>query len=163
MSTKIITKNDLKNILEEIVHLDGTDMSQQDLADFIDSLGVKGIQAVDYVVEQGTMTVASQTWTYRKWNSGVAEAWARLALENQSITATNGYLNLRYEIPNIFSQVPMAWTTAGGQGHARSFAGYASVYDDSGTFKLDSYILNFDTSAVSGAVWEYVYLKGVWK
>lgn len=29
--------------------------------------------AIDYVVEQGT----SGIWTYRKWNSGIAECWAK--------------------------------------------------------------------------------------
>lgn len=28
---------------------------------------------VDYIVEQGTSSI----WTYRKWNSGIAECWGR--------------------------------------------------------------------------------------
>ena len=49
MSSETITRNDLTNILNEV--LPST--------------------AVDYIVEQGTDGI----WTYRKWNSGVAECW----------------------------------------------------------------------------------------
>lgn len=51
MSTSnTVTKNDLKAILEELPLIQ---------------------QATDFIVEQGT----SGIWTYRKWNSGIAECW----------------------------------------------------------------------------------------
>ena len=72
MSTSnTLTKTDLTNILNEIVAIDGTDMTSQEIEDFVDSLNVTGINAVDYIVEQGT----DSGWTYRKWNSGYAECW----------------------------------------------------------------------------------------
>ena len=43
--------------------------------------------AVDYIVEQGT----SGNWTYRKWNSGIAEFW--------------GYV--------VIPSVPSAWSSSG--------------------------------------------------
>lgn len=50
MSTsKVVTRADLKAVLDEVLPS----------------------VAVDYVVEQGT----SGIWTYRKWNSGIAECW----------------------------------------------------------------------------------------
>lgn len=49
MSSEAITRNDLTAILNEVLPS----------------------VAVDYVVEQGT----SGIWTYRKWNSGIAECW----------------------------------------------------------------------------------------
>lgn len=49
MSSETITRNDLKAVLDEV--LPNT--------------------SVDYIVEQGT----SGIWTYRKWNSGIAECW----------------------------------------------------------------------------------------
>lgn len=49
MSSETITRTDLTNILNEV--LPST--------------------SVDYIVEQGT----SGNWTYRKWNSGLAELW----------------------------------------------------------------------------------------
>lgn len=48
-NSETITRTDLTNILNEV--LPNT--------------------SVDYIVEQGT----SGDWTYRKWNSGVAECW----------------------------------------------------------------------------------------
>lgn len=43
--------------------------------------------AADYVVEHGT----SGIWTYRKWNSGIAECWGRTAAATYSHTSTSGY------------------------------------------------------------------------
>lgn len=42
----------------------------------------------DYVVEQGT----SGIWTYRKWNSGIAECWGTSEVSNLAITTTWGSL-----------------------------------------------------------------------
>lgn len=42
---------------------------------------------VDYIVEQGT----SGIWTYRKWNSGIAECWGT---HSWTITAWNGWGNI---------------------------------------------------------------------
>lgn len=44
-------------------------------------------EAADYVVEHGT----SGIWTYRKWNSGIAECWGRTAAATYSHTSTSGY------------------------------------------------------------------------
>lgn len=37
----------------------------------LQSLSIGGNTVADFIVEQGT----SGTWTYRKWNSGIAECW----------------------------------------------------------------------------------------
>jgi len=42
----------------------------------------------DYVIEQGT----SGIWTYRKWNSGIAECWGTSEVSNLAITTTWGSL-----------------------------------------------------------------------
>ena len=74
MSTSnTLTKTDLANILNEIVAIDGTDMTSQEIEDFVDSLDTTAIHAVDYVVEEGTSTDGRGRW--RKWNSGRAEFW----------------------------------------------------------------------------------------
>lgn len=69
--SQAITKNDLINVLEEVVNLDGTDLSQEEINNFVEDLYVTGIQAADYVIEQGQEGI----WTYRKWNSGISECW----------------------------------------------------------------------------------------
>lgn len=38
----------------------------------------------DYIVEQGT----SGIWTYRKWNSGIAECWGAYQFASASFSAT---------------------------------------------------------------------------
>lgn len=37
----------------------------------VKTLNINGSDVADFVVEQGT----SGIWTYRKWNSGIAECW----------------------------------------------------------------------------------------
>lgn len=41
----------------------------------------------DYIVEQGT----SGIWTYRKWNSGIAECWGTTRFTDAPMTSTWGY------------------------------------------------------------------------
>ena len=49
----------------------------------------------DYVVEQGTNGI----WTYRKWNSGIAECWG---VDSRSRAMTTQYGSAYYaDIPNI--------------------------------------------------------------
>lgn len=55
-------------------------------AKFLEALGVK-----DYIVEQGT----SGGWTYRKWNSGIAECWGRVPL----VIITGNYSETQVVIP----------------------------------------------------------------
>ena len=40
----------------------------------------------DYVVEQGTKQSTGGIWTYRKWDSGIAECWGYWTLQNGSGT-----------------------------------------------------------------------------
>ena len=107
MSSETITRNDLANILNEIVAIDGTDMTAQEIADFVDSLNVTGIHAVDYVVEQGTDGI----WTYRKWNSGVAECWGIRTGISASFSAWGNYWYYSsvqgVALPFTFEEIPV--------------------------------------------------------
>ena len=68
--------------------------------------------SVDYIVQQGT----SGIWTYRKWNSGIAECWGRKAVNTIVATAWgNVYasgaleaLNMAY--PFTFKELPTLTT-----------------------------------------------------
>lgn len=46
-------------------------MTPEELTDFLDSLNRDFRGSVDWIVEEGTDGI----WTYRKWNSGIAECW----------------------------------------------------------------------------------------
>ena len=52
-------------------HMNSTDMTATEISNFVNGLNVRGIQAVDYVIEEGTEGI----WTYRKWQSGQYDAW----------------------------------------------------------------------------------------
>ena len=63
----------------------------------------------DYVVEQGT----SGIWTYRKWNSGIAECWGVFTL-NTTFTRSRDYYgysmpaNKSIGLPFTFASQPIA-------------------------------------------------------
>lgn len=44
----------------------------------------------DYVTEQGTTTVSSTTWTYRKWNSGKVDLYASGSKTGMTIATASG-------------------------------------------------------------------------
>ena len=61
----------------------------------LQSLSIGGNTVADFVVEQGT----SDIWTYRKWNSGIAECWG-VSSGTTSITTSWYQANL-YVSDNI--------------------------------------------------------------
>lgn len=71
MASEAITRNDLTNILNEVLPI--------------------GNNPVDYVIEQGSTTVGSIHWTYRKWNSGVAECWGYSPTISANCSTAYGY------------------------------------------------------------------------
>ena len=82
---------DLGAAAEKIAVLDGDGtVRYRTPAELLADLGA------DYIVEQGT----SGIWTYRKWNSGLAECWARKELSSVAVTSAWGGL---YESANIGS------------------------------------------------------------
>ena len=54
---------------------------------------------VDYIVEEGTSSI----WTYRKWNSGIAECWGTYSKSiNANTTDLANYINY----PFTFTSTP---------------------------------------------------------
>ena len=75
----------------------------------------------DYVVEYGT----SGNWVYRKWNTGVAEAWAIItkSLKPALPEGNMYYDSCGFDIPSgVFSVAPVANITVFGSG------GYGAYY-----------------------------------
>lgn len=91
--------------------------------------------SADYVVEQAT----SGIWTYRKWNSGIAECWGREASTRYiSISSAYGYTYYGSAITNIafptnlFTETPyLQVTLAGGDGVS---AGISALSKDNFSF-----------------------------
>lgn len=88
--------------------------------DLIRALGV------DHVVEQGT----SGDWTYRKWNSGIAECWCDYSMGSFSPTSNFGGIyyrilektfptNFFIEAPE-FAEVDIYWDTGSSWASARA-------------------------------------------
>lgn len=88
-STSAPTANKIAEF-DSTAHMNSEDMTSQEVDDFVDSLNITTIRAVDYVVEQGT----NGSWTYRKWDSGIAECWG--TAESGTYTNTNAWGSGKY-------------------------------------------------------------------
>lgn len=89
--------------IREIVapDIDSIAGSVDELSERTDELSERtdGLEGRDYIVEQGT----SGIWTYRKWNSGVAECWGIYSNTISASTVSNGnYINY----PFTFIAIP---------------------------------------------------------
>lgn len=103
--------------------------------------GGGGETADDYVVEHGTNGI----WTYRKWNSGIAECWGTRENVSTSFTAwTNGWYYAYFSgqnFPFTFTDIPVITqhcSSAGNDIYATgasigNFGGLASTTNTGGT------------------------------
>ena len=138
-------------------HMNSTDMSAQEVSDFVDSLQVGGGNvAVDLVVEEGI----SGIWTYRKWSSGIAECWGTTAGASHAITSPYGYgywVHENYTLPSgLFTSVTSAQANrSGGDGLV-----YISI-DSVSINGIGCYIADFISHTVSFSI--SFSVKGRWK
>ena len=107
--------------------LTAQDMTQQEIDDFVDSIGGGGDPIADEVIEVGT----SGIWTYRKWSSGIAECWGSYS---SSITTSSPFGGWYYRtIGNIgfpsglFSSTPTITATKNANANGLSFIQIYSV------------------------------------
>ena len=133
--SETITRTDLANILNEV--LPNT--------------------SVDYIVEQGT----SGIWTYRKWNSGIAECWAVSSSGAFAPSSTSGggisYRILSATFPSgLFATAPSAhvdckWGTGISWSSARTVSATTLEYA----------VCKLNNSSDSAEM--YFYAIGKWK
>ena len=87
--------------------MNSTDMTTAEVTSFVNGLNVRGISAADYVVEQGFEDI----WTYRKWQSGIAECWGAWSgtLSHYSTPFGGyGYNTGDIDLPtNLFTEIPI--------------------------------------------------------
>lgn len=107
----------------------------------------------DYIVDQGT----SGNWTYRKWNSGIAECWAYMT----GTTDSGGRFHYTPSCPSFFtnSQIIVnanGWST----GYVTTHAGYTRANYISNNWVIDGYLEN---CAANNSCGVYVSIKGKWK
>lgn len=132
--SKAITEEDLRNILNEVLPV---------IAD-------------DYIVEQGT----SGNWTYRKWQSGKAEAWTLASNGSTAMTTAEGYgyyaSAKTYTFPSIFTTIKSVVTLADLSGALGGFVS-SSITKTS----LTGYF--WATRSVTKNTFLNIEVKGTWK
>lgn len=127
-----------------------------DLKAWIDK--VTNALKADYIVEQGT----SGDWTYRKWNSGIAECWAYFRFSNLAMTSSEGsgyYAPLKTEnFPaDLFKTVSPAVTV--GPELNGSLGGFA--INTASKTSVSGYF--WATRSVTKTVYLHVHATGNWK
>lgn len=145
MSSETITRNDLTAILNEVLP-NPADMTPQEVQDFVDGLNISSINAVDYIVEQGT----SGIWTYRKWNSGIAECWCLYVGSIAVTTASAGYGGYRsnqidIDFPFTFTQTPSITATIA----SGSSGAWINNVAGSGSSKVGFYLSSSQSNAAA--------------
>lgn len=112
----------------------------------------------DYIVEQGT----SGIWTYRKWNSGIAECWGESIVGSNTYTANGGYKNVVEALPSgLFNATPPTVLASGRiDSVIRTMIGYTSA--DSAT-QVQTYLVNMYSSTVTKTGKVSWHVIGTWK
>lgn len=131
------------------------------------SIPADTIDLKDYIVEQGTAstthsTSGTTTWTYRKWNSGIAECWGTVNVPSATYAANGGYKAFIFVFPtNLFNVAPTCLTIAGGlTSVVQTDVGFTHI--DNNTYG-QSYLINRNSSSVTVAGWAYIHVMGTWK
>lgn len=111
----------------------------------------------DFVVEQGTQTLnSSVVWTYRKWKSGVCEAWTTIVTARTSSSGNVHYNNYNY--PSFFNTVTCLNINASTDSNVDSYVKYCRA--DTSNKTLDFYGYRSSTQNVSSQF--AVHLMGTW-
>lgn len=85
-SSAIPTANTISKF-DNSAKMNSTDMTSTEITNLVNSLDTQGANLADYVIEQGI----SDSWTYRKWNSGIAECWERRQIGTTTFSSQEGY------------------------------------------------------------------------
>lgn len=114
----------------------------------------------DYVVETGT----SGIWTYRKWNSGIAECWGRWTgtlTHYVGPYGTNfyGYTTGKINLPFTFSGLPSSFTYNGNIGDTFTMPAQGKL--SMSTSYVTCYFIV--TGNGSKSVSAELSVKGLWK
>lgn len=124
----------------------------------ITSSNDKTADMTDFVVEQGTNDI----WTYRKWNSGIAECWGRVSVASHTYNANGGYYNVTGAPPTglfVSGSNPVLSATGGITSNVQTNIGFTFASD----VNIQTYLINRNTSAVTNTAWVCWYLVGKWK
>lgn len=139
--------------------------SQAGLMSVPDKIKLDGIddekldEIADYIVEQGT----SGIWTYRKWNSGIAECWGKDNIVEPITTSYSGvYVGTQqeYNYPFEFISIPTLAKTISTNREVSIFA--LSGKPDTTTSTGGTYACAFSSRSSANYNLNF-YAKGTWK
>lgn len=126
------------------------------LSDVVETYDIITGGKTDFIVEEGI----ENGWTYRKWNSGVAEAWTLASNGSTAMTTTDGYgyyAPLKtYTFPAIFTTVKSVIALADLNG---SLGGFISSLIS--TTSLSGYF--WATKSITKNTYLNIEVKGTWK
>jgi hypothetical protein len=126
----------------------------EDLLDVAWDIKYKDNVISDFVVEQNTYGI----WTYRKWNSGIAECWGRANI--YSVAAWSNTVAYCYaKLPFTFVEPPIVASSGGQAGLAGSYI----TYTESTTTGIDSYMQCTVEPSAGSYCWFDFQVKGRWK
>ena len=134
-----ITADNLNAIQDELIRVGGSGT----------------LPVADYVVEQGTIG----NWTYRKWNSGVAECWGK---PSQSVASSGTFLGAnafaaRFPVPaGLFTSVTEVNVNPR-IGTEYAIPAYINVLDT--TISIEALSNSSGTQTLSA----HISVKGKWK
>lgn len=112
----------------------------------------------DYVVEQGT----SGIWTYRKWNSSIAECWGSTSVPSATYSANGGYKNITESLPSgLFNATPTVVLASGRINTLiQTMVGFTAPNNAT---SVQTYLINRGASAVTQTGSVFWQVKGTWK
>ena len=119
----------------------------------------------DFVIEQGE----SGGWTYRKWNSGIAECWCKKSIATTITTAwgslytSGGLTSSNLTFPFTFSEIPVVNVSTSSNG-AGCFVISSGSWGSTSTTSTGIYELVRGTSSASAQTYVLNYqVTGNWK
>lgn len=143
---------DMTAAFDSNAHMNSEDMTAAEVSNFVDGLDGQGANLADYVVEQGI----SGIWTYRKWNSGIAECWGK----RTSTADSSGNTTVSQSLPSFFiNETPIVSVFGTQPSNTGSYMAGMSVGGSSG-----SYAVAFSYPGwASGTSTNYIRAIGRWK
>lgn len=139
----------------KVLDYDGTDHLIDKIYDALNSGG-----SADYIVEEGT----SGIWTYRKWASGIAEAWGETGMKTVDITSQQGGIYLTNEITETY-QSDIFQTIKTVNVNKSSYNSNSGVFGTA--WNTENHTIRYSifrgNSGGSNQVSVSIYIKGLWK
>lgn len=134
----------------------GTPLNKALLQPIVDSVHNVLMNISDYVVEQGT----SGVWTYRKWQSGIAECWAEVTHTVGSNYTEGNPVQIKENYPFTFTDTPKVFVQF--TEHATTFGTVTNGWRDKS--ELRAIAMPSEALALAGFTFTiFCDVKGRWK